>query len=465
MPDNTDQTSQPQTPGAVLAGTPPATAPVPAQPPVQSAQPTPEQAADVARHHAIGRAAAFLFGQQRDPNTGEPVKQAPGAVFRSLLAGALLGGAIGSEGHAGGGSVGGFLSGFARGGNAVAQRQYERQRQGEQDAQQRQRMTLEEQRAADEHMLHQANAAKIVAETASFHHQQELHDQDTIDQKNRASSLYVQTLIDAGGTPAPIPINGRVSTNGVYNATELAKAFTEDQSILMGPPGTVRHFVDTHNASDLQYVEGKGWLNAAGDPVDLSKSTTVRAIDVPESLYRKRITHTGKEINAIAGYQLIPADQENKDFTAPLDAFSQLYAANLRNANQAAQAKERNAQANKANAQANKTNTVKRGTPAQFKDVEAKKAAALAKAEAAYEKDGDEAALARAKAAAQKAYEDEIRALGGSVTPAGGSTTSKPITPPAGKSVVYDPQNTPHFVDSDKLKSFLADPQYRGWHQ
>jgi hypothetical protein len=38
---------------------------------------------------------SFLFGQQHDPQTGEVIRQQPGAVFRSLLAGALLGGAMG----------------------------------------------------------------------------------------------------------------------------------------------------------------------------------------------------------------------------------------------------------------------------------------------------------------------------------------------------------------------------------
>src|SRR5438477_9657236 len=66
--------------------------------PQAAPQPTSEQAM-AAKHHALGKVTSFLFGNERDPNTGEPVKQAPGAVFRSLLAGALLGGAIGSEGH------------------------------------------------------------------------------------------------------------------------------------------------------------------------------------------------------------------------------------------------------------------------------------------------------------------------------------------------------------------------------
>jgi hypothetical protein len=468
MPDVTDN-SQTPTPGQVLAGNMPLYArpgeppSLPAQaPPAQPAQPpppTPQQIAEHNRHAAIGKAASFLFGAQTDPNTGEPVKQAPGVLFRNLLAGALLGGAIGSEGRANGGSVGSFLSGVSRGGNAVAQQAYQRQQDAQAQEQRRQQMSVEQQRAADEHMVHQATAAKIVAETASFHHQQEFHDQDAIDKKNAAAQQYFQTLTDAGGTAAPIAINGKVPSNGVYSAPELAAAFTKDPSILQAPPNTVRHFIDTHNASDLEYVAGKGWVNQSGDPIDLSKSTTVRVIDVPESIYRIRLHPTGKEINAIAGYQLIPKDQEENIFNAPLDSLSGLYAQNLKNLNSEAQANQRNASAAKANAQANKATTPNRGTPVQFANVEAKKAAALAKAETAFEKDGDDEKLAQAKTAAQSAYEAEVKSLGGSVTP------SARVTPPSGKSVVYDPQNTAHFVDSDKLKSFLTDPQYRGWHQ
>lgn len=458
MPDVTDDNPQPSTPGALLAGNVPLYA-RPGQPPslpVQPPAPTPDQVANHNRHAAIGRAAAFLFGRERDPSTGEPIQQRPGDVFRSLLAGALLGGAIGSEGHASGGSVGGFLSGFARGGNAVAQQNYQRQQDEFQRQQAQEKMSLEEQRAADEHILHQATAAQITAQTIAFHHQQQFHDQDVIDQKNAASAQYLQALTEAGGKPAPIAINGKVPTNGVYSAPELAAAFQKDKSILMAPPNTVRHFVDTHSASDLEYVEGKGWVNASGDPVDLSKSTSVRVIDVPENLYHMRLQRTGKELNEIAGYQFVPKEREDQTFNVPLDAVASLYAQNLKNANAGAQAKQREASAAKSNAQANKASTPKRGTPAQFAEVEAKKATALAKAESAYEKDGDEAKLNQAKAAAQSAYEAEVKSLGGSVTR---------ITPPTNKSVVYDPRGTPHYVDTNKLKSFLADPQYQGWHQ
>jgi hypothetical protein len=482
MPDP----NQVQTPGQLLAGAPPTgNMPLysrPGQPPSlpgpqapQPAQPTPQQA-DTARHHAIGRAASFLFGAQRDPETGEPIKQKPGTLFRSLLAGALLGGAIGSEGNAGGGSVGGFLGGFARGGNAVNQ-------QAQEQAQKRQQLSLEEQKAQDEHTLHQATTAHITAETAAFHHNQEFQDQEAVDRKNAASRAYKQVLLDAGGRSAPIAIDGKVPSNGEYQAPDLAAAYMRDNSILMGPPGTVRHFVDEHSASDIEYVPGKGWVNEAGDPADMSKNTTVRAIDVPENLYQRTIKHTGKEINVIAGYQLIPPDQEDSTFNAPLNSFAGLYVQHLKNANAEAQAKQRDADAAKAKAQANKAATAKRGTPAQFKAVDVWHDAELKKAESDFKKDSKDllgggpkaaaAALEAAKARIEKGYQQQIKDLGGSIAPVGSQSGSAPaqpaVKPPSGtppqKATVYDPQGQAHFVDGDKVHAFLADPKYKGWHQ
>jgi hypothetical protein len=434
MPDFApDQT--PTTPGQLLAGPPntsnmplsaragqPPSLPGPQAPQQQAPQPTPQMVL-AAKHHDLGKTAAFLFGAQVDPTTGEPVRQKPGTLFRSLLAGALLGGAIGSEGPAGGGSVGGFLGGLARGGNAVNQQAYQRQQQAQEQAQKRQQLSLEEQKAQDEFQLHQATVAHLTAETAAFHHNQEFQDQEAVDRKNKASQAYKAVLLEAGGHNAPIAIDGKVPANGEYQAPDLAAAYMRDNSILMGPPGTVRHFVDEHDASDIQFVSGKGWVNESGDPVDMSKSTVVRAIDVPENLYQRTIKHTGREINVIAGYQLIPPDQEDSTFNAPLNSFAGLYVQHLKNANAEAQAKQRDADAEKAKAQANKAATAKRGTPAQFAGVEAKKAAALAKAETAFHaslKDGNdskvaEAAREAAKAEAQKSYEAQIKALGGSV--------------------------------------------------
>jgi hypothetical protein len=73
----------------------------------------------------------------------------------------------------------------------------------------------------------------------------------------------------------------------------LAAAAMRDNSILQGPPGTVRHFVDVHNASDLEYVPGKGWVNEAGDSVDISKAPLC-------GLSMRRKTYTRKPSSILA---------------------------------------------------------------------------------------------------------------------------------------------------------------------
>jgi hypothetical protein len=173
MPDPT----QNQTAGQVLAGqNAPQTNPdpgmplyaragqpatLPGQPAQPQPQPTPQQAV-AAKHHAIGKAASFLFGQQHDDN-GQEVRQRPGDVFRSLLLGAMLGGSLGSQGNAGGGGVGSFLGGMGRGAAGVEQQQYARQQQEQDRAMKRQQLTLEQQREQDEHMVHQASVAHLTA--------------------------------------------------------------------------------------------------------------------------------------------------------------------------------------------------------------------------------------------------------------------------------------------------------------
>lgn len=460
--DTIDQNSQqtPDTPGAVLAGQPsslPAPPPAPPTPPPQVTQ----QQISTMKHHAdLGRAARVLFGAPSLDLNGNPTPQKPGQLFRNILAATLLGASIGAENPQPSSKVGGFLSGLARGATGIQQQDYQRQQDQFARQQKLQQMSLEEKKAADEHMLHQATAAHLVAETAAFHHQQQWHDQEVLDKKNAAAREYVRALDEEGASPAHIPINGVVPPENEYNASDLAAAFVRDPSILRGPKGTVRHFVDLHDAGDLDYVPGRGWLNASGNPVDLGKSTTVKVYDVPENLYKQRFSRTGTELNTLAGYQLIPKNRENDSFDVTLDQVAALQTQNIKNLNAQAQAKQRTANANKSAGGA-----TKRGTPAQFAAVESKKAAALSKAEAIYRKaaaDGDENAVAnreQAKVEAQRAYENEIKALGGSVAPSSG------IKPPTGKTTVFDLQNNPHFVDSDKLKSFLADPQYKGWHQ
>ena len=377
----------------------------------------------------LDRLRVFFLVEQHDPDTGAPIKQAPGAIFRSLLAGALLGGAIGSES-----SKGGFAGGFARGGAAVEQQGYQRQQEAQDRAMKRQQLSLDEQRAQDEHMVHQATAAQIVAQTAAFHQQQQFHDQEAVDKKNKAAEVYKQTLLDAGGTNAPIAIDGKIPANGEYSGADITAAFGRNPSILTGPPGTVRHFVDVHDASDLDYVSGKGWVDASGNPVSMGRDTVVRAIDVPEKNYEKPIPRTGKEINTLAGYQLVPKDREDTTFNVPLEAAGGL-SQKLKNDSETALANQRN--------RGKQGTPAKRGTPAQFAQAEAKRSAAVAKALTAYQKgDLDKDGYADAVAEANDSYQKQFNLLNGQPSSAA-PTKSGGATPGAAPAVKPKAQQAP----------------------
>ncbi len=166
-------------------------------PPPQPQQPTPQQA-EAARHQALGKVTSLLFGHVTDPNTGEPVPQKPGAIFRSLLAGALLGGAMGSEGPRAGSGVGGFLTGFSRGGNAVRQQTYQRQLQGREE-QRKQQAESREQQAFDTEQTHRQ--AMIAAENMQTIRTQQLIKGGTWDQFQREAEngkAKAQPYIESG---------------------------------------------------------------------------------------------------------------------------------------------------------------------------------------------------------------------------------------------------------------------------
>lgn len=297
MPDQPDNTQAP-TPGQVLAGTPAAPSAQPVAP--QPQQPTPQQVAqvaDVARHHAIGKAAAFLFGQERDPNTGEPVKQAPGSVFKSLLAGALLGSAIGSEGRAGGGSVGGFLSGFSRGGAGVMAQEYQRQQDAFARQRQTQQMSLEQQRFEEERTQHRAQLEQWNLENLARGREADYRDRDQLLKENEQDANVQKWTIDNGGYLASIP-NNAVPGNG----PELMQAMIKDPARFQAPPGVGRLLVKNYDFNGLNHDSKGGWTEKDGSPVDWSKHLTWSVYWLPNtSSENKPISMTASEWTRLYG--------------------------------------------------------------------------------------------------------------------------------------------------------------------
>lgn len=262
-----------QTPGQLLAGSsaPPSDQtqqgqqqqqqPAPAPPP-QQPQITPQQQAVAARHHALGQATAFLFDKQVDPNTGAPIKQPPGAIFRSLLAGALLGGAVGSEGRAEGGSVGGFLGGAARGGNTVLQQQYQRQQQAQAQAQKQQEMSLEQNKFNEQKIQQQATLEHWNMENLAHAREADFHDREELEKEQGQEDNLQKFAIDSNARLANIPHNDEAG-----NGSTLMKAMVNNPEAFKAPDGYGRLLTKHIDFTGLQHDEKNGWTEN-GKPVD-----------------------------------------------------------------------------------------------------------------------------------------------------------------------------------------------------
>jgi len=494
-PDTTDQNpptpGQQQTPGQLLAGPPQlSNAPInsrpgqppslPVQPPVQQQAPPPPspQQLVAAKHQAVGQAASFLFGQQRDPQTGAPVKQPPGQLFRSLLAGALLGGAMGSEGHAGGGSVGGFLSGFSRGGNAVVQQQYQRQQAAQEQQQRQEQMSLEERKFQEEQMQNKAQLEHWNLENLARGREADYRDRDQLLHENEQDANIQKWAAENGAYLAPSIPNNAVPGNG----PELMKQMAQNPARFNPPSGMGRLLVKQYDFDGLDHDSKNGWTED-GKPVDWSKHLKWSVYYVPQnSTDKNQITMSGADWHRLYGVNF-PADADpNKMYNvkaiAPLISVATQNRkqerednnANFRSKHDALNATVQAARANITHLESEKRQLIGQGFGED--DDEVKEVQQKIDAEQKREQDAISdmhprirERVSKQTPAAQPANKAATASFSPKNTSAGQGAPARRVTPPSGKTVVYDPQNTPHFVDSDKLKAFLADPQYRGWHQ
>ena len=474
MPDVTDNA------GAVLAApaTPPQTpttdpsgAPAP-----QTAPPVdPAVAANVARHATFGMAVKNLLGAihgqteyKPNPQTGQveetTVPTKPGQLFRNILAGALIGGA------ASGGGEGGFLGGLARGGSAVMQQQKQQDQQAYARARQSQSDSFEKQKADDEHTLHMAEIAHTNLQM--MHAQWQLHhlDEEQLQKKNASAKAYEDFIKN---TPGSQPVKFSVDGQSVDSMTapEFQSAYIKDPSLLHAPSDDyIRHFVDISDATELHNAGQGKWVDDAGNLVNLQGNTTIRAYDIPTRTLKTPQMVDGSEILKVRPELKGSIDPTHKYAVSP-EAWSALYTAELKdNATTARTAAEKALKEERESKGARDSASNARAVA----DIESNRAHALSRADRDYQKaisegsDPTEAKSTRdqARQDAQTGYDNSMNALRG--PSAASRRTANPkgrVQPPQGKAVVYDQQNTPHFVDSDKLKAFLADPQYKGWHQ
>ena len=450
-----------------------------AQQAAPSSQPTPPsptsaQQQDSAHHELLGRVVKHIVGAANgvdyapDGQGGvKPVPAKPGSFFRNLAASFLVSSVAGAAAGAQSKTFAGGFGAGAQAGAAQAERmdqlKYDRARQAVEDQQ-------KQQQVSDEHTLHQAMVAHDNLQTASLLHDLWASDQDRIQKLNAANHVYRQAMIDQGGVPAKFRVGNQ--TVDSLPADQFARLYTQDSSIAHSPDtNSERHFISNTDLSEIDF-DGQSWRDESGNEIALGPRTTISAIDMPTNSMKTYAPVDGTVLNTLAHGQIVP-DAGKKYSVNGLGLTA------IRNLGLKAMAEDTRAAAQRTKA-ARQEQTNK-----QFTQIESKKAAALARSEADYwrninsGKDENNALsqLNAAKQDAQDAYENEIRAAGGTPQHFSYNGASAPqarpnqpqnrqrVTPPRGKSVVYDPQNNPHFVDAAKLNAFLSDPQYKGWHQ
>lgn len=177
--------------------------------------PNPQQQAafaDIASHSAFGKAARFLLGQQVDYKVGPngqivqvPVQQTPGSMFRSLVAGAILGGATAANTPVSNGVAGGFGAGMVRGAAAGLQQAQSEDQQRYQRAQQtfENQLKLREQQRADENQkseeaLRQADIAHANAMTLHENFLLQKDQQSASVEAGQTGKAMLQPFLDAG---------------------------------------------------------------------------------------------------------------------------------------------------------------------------------------------------------------------------------------------------------------------------
>jgi hypothetical protein len=223
-----------QTPSASgILGTPAEATAAPPQPTQTAPQPSPVQQADQNHHYALGKMVASIFGQEHqysvDPKTGETistsVKQAPGTFFRNLVAGAILGGAIGST--APGNSPG---VGALRGAGAVLQNdeQMDDRRRAQAQQQFNNQKTVasenrEDQKLKEEETFRQAQAAQWTAQNLAAAHEHQFQETEFAQKVSEYNTNLQLKLADMNVQPLTIMSGGEDINGKPNNGADITK--------------------------------------------------------------------------------------------------------------------------------------------------------------------------------------------------------------------------------------------------
>lgn len=255
------------------------------------------------RDALLGKLARTMLGQDMtysvDPKTGQtvatPVKQTPGSLWKHMVTGALLGMAAGSQAKDFGGGV-------AKGAGATieANQQADLRRQAAARADFEQQQKIQE--AQRQQQTLDLDAKRTNAQVEMYNHQRiiddanlNLHAADTINTMNESATGLKKWIVEQGGQLAPVSGNG--APNG---SVALSQLYSKHPEQFTPGDGYTRINVTTTDLNGLHDDPEKGWVDAQGNPVNLSDHSTTEIYYVPVSTLKQPMTHTGAEWEKMA---------------------------------------------------------------------------------------------------------------------------------------------------------------------
>lgn len=471
--------SQPGQPGASAsaalgaATTPPAaaTTQAPQQPAQPQAAPAPSPAQQAiatqnAQHQTLGRLARYLLGSEKNyavnPQSGQieqaNVQRKPGDLFRSIVSGAIMGMAAGSQSHD-------FAGGFGQGGAAAIQQQQNQDQQRYARAQQQQDNTRKQQAFDLEKQNHEATVAQQNANNMRLDWEMGLNSQRFLDEHNDRERAFQLQLDQLGATPMQIQTGDGDINGQVGNGKALQKLVGQDLDAVKAPDGSHTLHTMEVNVNGLAFKDGQ-WEDSDGDPVNIEDRTTHTLYQLPDSLWNQRADglRTGADLNKIMGFQVVDPNRQLGPMTV-----GDVMAARTKGQELALKNSQAGLDAAKA-ARALRGANVKPSADPAVNIVVNGLLSSKASADDMEQVLGSSALNDEQKNQARKMFKQlQPKPAGNAVDRAiaqlSGGTATAPTTPPPGKAILFDPQGNPHAVDAKLLNQYLSSPQYKGWHK
>jgi hypothetical protein len=257
-------------------------------------------------------------GQQvADPK--EPLK--PGQLFRHILAGALLGGAMGARGkNAGEGAALGLGAVMERADTQEAaarqraQQGFENKQKMGQMGMEKERLQLEKERSVDQHKITEATLSQYNWGHIIDTHRMQQENKEAADHAEATYNKMQEWLTEHHAKLIPVDGNGQEGGAGV----KLLDSYLKDPQ-KFSPPG-YSSLVQKHtNYEGLTWnAEVQGWFGQDGKRVNPQDRTTISIYQVPEKALDDNIHVTGAEMMRLTGEKGL---DPKKDISLPVTAW------------------------------------------------------------------------------------------------------------------------------------------------